>query len=160
MRTSALSAGTAVAVAVTLALTGVPPAPANTGAYAAGGEYGLGITGSGNHRRPVPGEIQVLRWAVTNVGRRPLTRVRLQVTPPRGWLVRRAPGCRAHGRRLDCGVGRLARRARKGITIRIVVPPRPRLGPVRISATSRAWAGRAAFPGPSTSFQVTVVRQR
>jgi hypothetical protein len=132
-------------------------APAASGAP---GGYGLSVVGGADHRHPLPGETQVLRWTVTNTGTRAWRRVRLQVTVPARWRARRAAGCRAAGHRLSCELGGLAARAHRRTTIRLVVPARPRYGTVRIRAATRAWDERYAFAGPTASFPLTVVRAR
>lgn len=125
------------------------------------GSSGLAVAGSADHRHPVPGETEVLRWTVRNTGSRAWTRVRLRVTVPARWRAQRIAGCRAAGRRVSCELGGLAARAHRRMVIRLVVPVRPpRYGSVRIRATTAAWSGRDAFAGPAAAFSVTVVRAR
>jgi hypothetical protein len=134
-------------------------APHNASApYAA--SFGLGIAGTADHRHPVPGETEVLRWTVTNTGTRAWRRVLLRVRVPARWRPRPAAGCRAAGHWVSCEVGGLAARAHRRITLRLVVSPHPSYGTVRIRGTTTAWIGRWPYPGPAASFPLTVVRAR
>jgi hypothetical protein len=160
MSCTVVATGLGLAGAVASAAPAAADARASYGSYVSYASYGLSVVGGANHRRPVPGETQVLRWTVTNTGTRAWSRVRLQVTVPARWRARRAAGCHAAGHRLSCELGRLAARAHRRATIRLVVPARPRYGTVHVRATTRAWSGRYAFVGPAASFPLTVVRAR
>ena len=105
----------------------------------------LDVSGTGDHRHPVPGEIQVLHWTVRNEEARRLDRVRLWVRPPADW-----------GRPVERELGSLAPGTARRVTLRFTVPAHPRYGRFRI--TGRTWDGEVA--GPSAGWWVTVVRHR
>jgi hypothetical protein len=127
MRTFSFTVGAAVVTGATaFSLAGGPAAAAPSAVepgnpYASPTSDGLGIAGSANHRRPMAGEMQILRWTVTNTGTRAWHRVRLRMSVPRRWRPRHPAGCRAAGRWLSCELGGLAARAHRRITVRLVV---------------------------------------
>jgi uncharacterized membrane protein len=105
----------------------------------------VSIHGSGNHRHPVPGETQVLRWTVRNEGTVRLDDVRLRVRVPADWSTP-----------VERRLGSLPAGAARTVTLRFTVPSQPRLGPFHIVA--RTWYGKRI--GPSAGFWITVVRHR
>ncbi|MCW2913574.1 MAG: hypothetical protein JWN52_1642 [Actinomycetia bacterium] len=147
---------TSAVAALDIAMAAMPSAGAATRHW----PVDLGVSVAGNHRQPVPGEIQVLRWTVDNVGGTALDRVRLDVRVPPDWLLRDAVGCQADGSLLRCSLGTLAPGGRARATIRMAVPAHPRLGSVLIPGRTSALVGGEAVAGPSTALRVIVVLHR
>jgi uncharacterized membrane protein len=112
----------------------------------------LSVYGSGNHRHPVPGETQVLRWTVRNDGTRALDGVALDVKAPADWVPHGRPVHRAHGVLEPGDAWR--------VTIRLRVPGDPRLGSFEIVGRVHAEISGREITGPSARFPVTVVRNR
>src|SRR6266487_3018035 len=71
----------------------------------------LGVSGSGNHRHPVPGETQVLHWTVRNAGTARIDRVRLRIQVPADW-----------GGPVERRLGSLPAGAVRRVTLRFTVP--------------------------------------
>ncbi len=105
----------------------------------------LSVSGSGNHRHPVPGETQVLRWTVRNEGAARLDHLVLRVRTPADW-----------GGTVERRLGSLPAGAARRVTLRFTVPAHPRLGPFHIVAST----SYGTTAGPSAGFWVTVVRHR
>lgn len=149
---AALTATPAAAAAVT-----VPASSAVREAYPAD----LGLVGHGDHRRPVPGEAQEVRWTVRNHGTQPVSVVDLEATVPDGWRLRDGSGCvRRGGGRLLCTLGPLARGEARSVRFRLVVPRHPRFGVERYRASTRFTVDGASYDGPSAGMRVNVVRRR
>lgn len=113
-----------------------------------------------SQRHPVPGEIQSMRWSVHNDGADRLDRVRLAIRPPHDWKLRSAPGCRPAAGLLRCALGPLAPGKWASVTVRMAVPPDPRLGTFRITGRTAMTTRNACLSGPSATLTVTVVRRR
>ncbi|MBO2453317.1 hypothetical protein J4573_39910 [Actinomadura barringtoniae] len=120
----------------------------------------LAITGRANHRRPVPGETQTVRWVLHNLGSHTIERARLDTAVPRGWVLKDANGCEAEGRVLHCSRGPLRSGARATIRVRMNVPRHPRLGRVWVWASTRFQAGGPDRRGPDAALRLVVVRHR
>ncbi|GAB3688455.1 hypothetical protein GCM10027589_56410 [Actinocorallia lasiicapitis] len=144
------TAGTAgaLAIAAGAVLAAAPAAAANT--------YGMKITMSGDHARPLPGERQTYRLTVRNTGKLALSGAWVALKRPKGWTAKTPGGCHREGRRVVCGLGRLAPGQTKRLVLRMTVPSRPRYGKVMVTA----FTGAKAFEGPVTCFNVHVVRAR
>jgi hypothetical protein len=119
--------------------------------------YAMHITGQGQHWEVSPGELQTVRWTLTNTGNRPLEHAQLVASIPAGWSVREGQGCTRRGQYLGCDLGGLE----PGRSAAVVVPmvAQGQAGPVRLAAWSRATAGSLTIPGPTTSFRVQVKRR-
>ncbi len=118
--------------------------------------YALNMTGQAEHWEVTPDEVEVVRWTLTNAGQRRLEHVQLLASVPQNWKVRDGEGCTRRGAYLACDLGTME----PGRSAAVVVPmvaERP-FGAVRLTAWSRASAGRLTIPGPTTSFRVFVVR--
>ena len=118
----------------------------------------LTVTGQASHLRPAVGEVETVRWTVTNTGDGHLDRVKLVASVPTGWTVKDGPGCTHAGMNLRCEIGGLDAGRRASVQIPMVVH-RP-LGPVQLHAWAAGAVGRLNVPGPETSFQVVVVAHR
>ena len=105
----------------------------------------LSVSGSGNHRHPVPGETQVLRWTVRNEGTARIDGVRLRVRVPADW-----------GGPVERQLGSLSAGTARTITLRFIVPGQPRYG--RFHILGRTWYATGA--GPSAGFWITIVPHR
>ncbi|MDN3358081.1 hypothetical protein [Actinomadura sp. DC4] len=125
------------------------------GAGAATHANHLTVSGQASHLRPAVGEVENVRWTVTNVGDGHLDRVRLVSSIPNGWTVKDGPGCTHAGANLRCELGGLDAGRRVSVDIPMVVH-RP-LGAVQLRAWAAGSVGRLSVPGPETSFQVVVV---
>lgn len=121
---------------------------------------GLGIAGAANHRRPLPGETQVVRWTVRNLGTRTVARVRLDTAVPPGWRLGDPAGCRVSGRRLDCELGPLRRGRHATVVLRMAAARPARPGPVRLRASTRFVVNGVEYAGPRTVLRLTAVRHR
>lgn len=120
--------------------------------------YVLNMTGQAEHWEVAPGQMELVRWTLINAGERRLEHVQLVASVPPGWVVRDGEGCAHRGAYLGCDLGSLE----PGKSAAVVVPmvaQRP-FGAVRLTAWSRANAGRLTIPGPTTSFRVFVVGHR
>jgi hypothetical protein len=137
----------------TLAAAGLLCLAPDAGATHTGGH--LTVTGQASHLRPAVGEIETVRWTVTNTGDGHLDHVRLVASVPNGWTVKDGPGCTHAGANLRCDLGGLDAGRRVSVQIPMVVH-RP-LGTVQLRASTAGSAGRLNVPGPETSFQVVVV---
>jgi hypothetical protein len=120
--------------------------------------YSLAVAGQASHLRPALGELEIVRWTVTNNGNRHLDSVRLDTTIPNGWTVKEGPGCAHTGAYLRCNLGPLDAARQASVDVPMVVH-RP-TGPVQLRAWAGATAGRLNVPGPETSFRVVVVPRR
>jgi NPCBM-associated, NEW3 domain of alpha-galactosidase len=120
--------------------------------------YALHITGQATHWEVSPGELQTVRWTLTNTGNRPLEHVQLVASVPAGWSVREGHGCTHDGDYLGCDLGSLEPGRTAAAVVPLVVQGQP--GPVRLVAWSRATAGSLTIPGPTTSFRVMVTKRR
>jgi hypothetical protein len=118
----------------------------------------LTVTGQASHLRPVVGEVEVVRWTVTNTGDGHLDHVRLVSSIPTGWVVKDGPGCTHAGANLRCDLGGLDAGRRVSVQVPMVVH-KP-LGAVQLRAWATGAVGRLSVPGPETSFQVVVVARR
>jgi hypothetical protein len=118
----------------------------------------LGVTGQASHLRPAVGELEIVRWTVTNTGDRHLDHVRLDTSVPNGWTVREGADCAHAGAYLRCDLGQLAPGRHASVDIPMVVH-RP-FGAVQLRAWAGGAIGRQNVPGPETSFQVVVVPRR
>jgi NPCBM-associated, NEW3 domain of alpha-galactosidase len=125
------------------------------GAGAAHANNHLTVTGQASHLRPAVGELENVRWTVTNTGDGHLDHVRLVASVPSGWTVKDGPGCTHAGANLRCELGGLDAGRRVSVEIPMVVH-RP-LGAVQLRAWASGAVGRLNVPGPETSFQVVVV---
>lgn len=128
------------------------------GAGAASHNNHLTVTGQASRLRPVVGEVESVRWTVTNTGDGHLDRVRLVASVPNGWVVKDGPGCTHAGASLRCDLGGLDAGRRASVDIPMVVH-RP-AGAVQLRAWAIGSVGRLTVPGPETSFQVIVVAHR
>src|SRR4051794_38874756 len=140
----------------TLAAAGLLCLAPNASATRTGGH--LTVTGQASHLRPVVGDIETVRWIVTNTGDGHLDHVKLVASVPNGWTVKDGPGCTHAGTNLRCEIGGLGARRHASGQIPMVVH-RP-LGAVQLRAWAAGAAGRLNVPGPETSFQVIVVAHR
>ncbi|MEV5570164.1 hypothetical protein AB0L06_08940 [Spirillospora sp. NPDC052269] len=155
-----LAAATAVVFA---ALTAGPAAGAATGSSAGRERYpaDLSLAGHANHRRPLPGEVQEVRWTVRNHGSRPVTAVDLDATVPEVWRLQDDSGCARRDRgRLHCALGPLSRGESRTVRFELAVPPRPRLGFEDYRARTRFTVDGTGYDGPSAHMRVEVVRHR
>lgn len=118
----------------------------------------LTVTGQASHLRPLVGEVENVRWTVTNTGDGHLDRVRLVASVPSGWTVKDGPGCTHAGANLRCELGGLDAGRRASVDIPMVVH-RP-LGTVQLRAWAAGSVGKLNVPGPETSFQVVVLGHR
>jgi hypothetical protein len=118
----------------------------------------LTVTGQASHLRPVVGEVDTIRWTVTNTGDGHLDHVRLVSSVPTGWIVKDGPGCTHAGANLRCDLGGLDANRRVSVEIPMIVH-RP-LGTVQLRAWASGSVGRLSVPGPETSFQVLVLAHR
>lgn len=118
--------------------------------------YAMHITGQAQHWEVSPGELQTVRWTLTNTGNRPLEHAQLVASIPAGWGVREGQGCTRHGQYLGCDIGGLEPGRSAAVVVPLVAQGQP--GPVRLAAWSRATAGSLTIPGPTTSFRVQVTR--
>ncbi len=128
-------------------------APAAGAATHIGGH--LTVVGQATHLRPSVGEVETIRWTVTNAGDGHLERVRLTASVPGGWIVKDGPGCTHIATNLRCDLGGLDAGRRVSVQIPMVVH-RP-LGAVQLRARAAGSVGRLSVPGPETAFQVVVV---
>ena len=126
------------------------------GASAARANNHLTVTGQASHLRPAVGEVETIRWTVTNTGDGHLDHVRLVTSVPNGWAVKDGPGCTHAGTNLRCELGGLDAGRRVSVQIPMVVH-KP-LGAVQLRAWAAGSVGRLNVPGPETSFQVVVVQ--
>jgi hypothetical protein len=140
----------------TLAAAGLLSLAPAAGAALAGSH--LTVTGQASHLRPVVGEVEAVRWTVTNTGDGHLDHVRLVTSVPNGWAVKDGPGCTHAGTNLHCDLGGLDAGRRASVEIPMVVH-RP-VGAVQLRAWATGSVGRLNVPGPETSFQVVVVPHR
>jgi hypothetical protein len=168
------AAATAAAVLITPAALITPSiliAPSAASAAAAGPvlrgrtaapkyDEELAITGKANHRRPVPGETQTVRWVLRNLGALTIQSARLETAVPRGWVLKEAPGCERAGRALHCERGPLRPGARATIRLRMAVPRHPKLGRVWVWASTRFQASGPDRRGPDAVLRLFVVRHR
>ncbi|MEV5751251.1 NEW3 domain-containing protein [Actinoallomurus sp. NPDC052308] len=120
--------------------------------------YAMHMTGQATHWEVSPGELQTVRWTLTNTGNRPLEHVQLVAAIPAGWSVREGQGCARHGEYLGCDLGGLEPGRSSAVLVPMVVQGQP--GAVRLAAWSRATAGSLTIPGPTTSFRVVVTGRR
>jgi hypothetical protein len=120
--------------------------------------YSMAVTGQASHLHPAVGELEVIRWTVTNNGERHLDRVRLDTTVPNGWTVKEGAGCAHAGAYLRCDLGPLDAGRHASVDVPMVVH-RP-VGTVQLRAWAGATVGKQDVPGPETSFQVVVVPRR
>ncbi|WP_433172180.1 hypothetical protein [Actinoallomurus sp. CA-150999] len=120
--------------------------------------YAMHMTGQAEHWQVSPGQLETVRWTLTNNGNRPLDHVMLVAAIPEGWGVREGQGCARHGEYLGCDLGSLAPGRSAAILVPLVAQGRP--GAVRLAAWSRATAGSLSIPGPTTSFRVEVVGRK
>jgi hypothetical protein len=134
-------------------LLGLAPAASATHA----GSH-LTVTGQASQLRPIVGEVETVRWTVTNTGDGHLDHVRLVASVPNGWAVKDGPGCTHSGANLRCDLGGLDASRRASVEIPMVVH-RP-VGAVQLRAWATGAVGRLSVPGPETSFQVVVVARR
>jgi hypothetical protein len=125
------------------------------GASAAHANNHLTVTGQASHLRPAVGDLENVRWTVTNTGDGHLDHVRLVASVPSGWTVKDGPGCTHAGANLRCDLGGLDAGRRVSVEIPMVVH-RP-VGAVQLRAWAAGSVGRLNVPGPETSFQVVVV---
>jgi NPCBM-associated, NEW3 domain of alpha-galactosidase len=125
------------------------------GASASHANNHLTVTGQASHLRPAVGELENVRWTVTNTGDGHLDHVRLVASVPSGWTVKDGPGCTHAGANLRCELGGLDAGRRISVEIPMVVH-RP-VGAVQLRAWASGSVGRLSVPGPETSFQVVVV---
>jgi hypothetical protein len=116
------------------------------------------MTGQAAHWEVSPGELETVRWTLTNTGNRPLDHVQLVASIPAGWTVREGQGCARRGDYLGCDLGGLEPGRSAAVLVPMVVGGQP--GPVRLAAWSRATAGSLSIPGPTTSFRVVVTGRR
>lgn len=137
----------------TLAAAGLLCLAPDAGAVRAGNH--LTVTGQASHLRPAVGDIETIRWTVTNTGDGHLDHVRLVASVPNAWTVKEGPGCTHAGANLRCEIGGLDAGRRASVQIPMVVH-RP-LGAVQLRAWAAGTVGRLNVPGPETSFQVIVV---
>jgi hypothetical protein len=126
-----------------------------SGASAAHANNHLTVTGQASHLRPAVGDIDNVRWTVTNAGDGHLDHVRLVASVPTGWTVKDGPGCTHAGANLRCDLGGLDAGRKISVEIPMVVH-RP-VGAVQLRAWAMGSVGRLNVPGPETSFQVVVV---
>lgn len=124
----------------------------------AGNSGHLTVTGQAGRLRPAVGEVEIVRWTVTNTGDGHLDHVRLVASVPNGWTVKDGPGCTHAAANLRCEIGGLDAGRRASVQIPMVVH-RP-LGAVQLRAWAAGTVGRLNVPGPETSFQVIVVARR
>jgi hypothetical protein len=120
--------------------------------------YNLSLSGQASHLRPAVGELEVVRWTVTNTGDRHVDQVRLDAAVPTGWVVKQGQGCAQSGAYLRCSLGNLDQGRHASVDIPMVVH-RP-VGTVQLRAWAGATVGKLSVPGPETSFQVVVVPRR
>jgi hypothetical protein len=120
--------------------------------------YAMHMTGQAEHWEVSPGQLETVRWTLTNTGNRPLDHVMLVASIPAQWGVREGQGCARHGEYLGCDLGSLAPGRSAAILVPLVAQGRP--GAVRLAAWSRATAGSLTIPGPTTSFRVEVVGRK
>ena len=120
--------------------------------------YAMHMTGQAQSWEVSPGQLETVRWTLTNTGNRPLDHVMLVASIPTGWGVREGQGCARHGEYLGCDLGSLAPGRSAAILVPMVAQGRP--GPVRLAAWSRATAGSLSIPGPTTSFRVEVTGRK
>ncbi|GLY75412.1 hypothetical protein [Actinoallomurus iriomotensis] len=140
----------------TLAAAGLLCLAPNAGATRAGSH--LTVTGQASHLRPAVGEVETVRWTVTNTGDGHLDHVRLITSVPTGWTVKDGPGCTHVAANLRCELGGLDAGRRVSVDVPMVV--RKPLGPVQLRAWAAGSVGRLNVPGPETAFQVIVVARR
>ncbi|GAA4639879.1 hypothetical protein GCM10023196_103230 [Actinoallomurus vinaceus] len=120
--------------------------------------YAMHMTGQAQHWEVSPGELETVRWTLTNTGNRPLDHVMLVAAIPAGWGVREGQGCTRHSEYLGCDLGSLEPGRSSAILVPMVAQGRP--GSVRLAAWSRATAGSLTIPGPTTSFRVEVTGRK
>jgi hypothetical protein len=140
----------------TLAAAGLLCLAPDAGATRAGSH--LTVTGQASHLRPAVGELETVRWTVTNTGDGHLDHIRLTASVPANWTVKDGPGCTHVASNLRCELGALDAGRRVSVDVPMVVH-RP-LGPVQLRAWAAGSVGRLNVPGPMTSFQVNVVARR
>ena len=140
----------------TLAAAGLLCLAPDAGATRAGSH--LTVTGQASHLRPTVGEVETVRWTVTNTGDGHLDHVRLTTSVPTGWTVKDGPGCTHVAANLRCELGGLDAGRRVSVDVPMVV--RKPLGAVQLRAWAAGSVGRLTVPGPETSFQVIVVARR
>ncbi|MFB9836198.1 NEW3 domain-containing protein [Actinoallomurus acaciae] len=140
----------------TLAAAGLLCLAPDAGATRAGSH--LTVTGQASHLRPTVGEVETVRWTVTNTGDGHLDHVRLTASVPTGWTVKDGPGCTHVAANLRCELGGLDAGRRVSVDVPMVV--RKPLGAVQLHAWAVGSVGRLTVPGPETSFQVIVVGRR
>jgi hypothetical protein len=117
--------------------------------------YNLSLTGQASHLHPAVGDLEMVRWTVTNSGDKHVDQVRLDTAVPSGWTVKQGPGCAQSGAYLRCQLGALepGRHASVDIPMTVHKP----VGTVQLRAWAGASVGKLNVPGPETSFQVVVV---
>ncbi|GAA0351288.1 NEW3 domain-containing protein [Actinoallomurus spadix] len=120
--------------------------------------YAMHLTGQAAHWEVSPGELQTVRWTLTNTGNRPLEHAQLVAAIPAGWSAREGRGCLRRGEYLGCDLGALAPGHSAAVLVPMVVQGRP--GAVRLTAWSRGMVGVLTIPGPQTSIRVMVRERR
>ncbi|MCP2342360.1 NEW3 domain-containing protein [Actinomadura rupiterrae] len=121
----------------------------------------LGLAGHADHRRPIPGEVQHLRWTVRNYGSRPVSGIELDARVPAGWKVRDDAGCTSPAAgRLHCTLGPLAPGQEESVRFDLTVPRHPAFGTERYAAATRFTVDGARYDGPSARMRAQVVPHR
>lgn len=121
----------------------------------------LGLIGRATHRRPVPGEVQQVRWTVRDHGSRPVSEVDLDATVPAGWRLRDDAGCARLGNgRLRCVLGPLSPGQAETVRFVLVVPRHPAFGTETYGARTRFTVDEFVDEGPSASMRVRIVPRR
>ncbi|MCO5969971.1 NEW3 domain-containing protein [Actinoallomurus soli] len=120
--------------------------------------YSMHLTGQAAHWEVSPGELQTVRWTLTNTGNRPLEHAQLVAAIPAGWSAREGQGCLRRGEYLGCDLGALEPGHSAAVLVPMVVQGQP--GTVRLTAWSRGMVGVLTIPGPMTSIRVVVNGRR
>lgn len=120
----------------------------------------MSVYAHGDHLRPIPGEVQSMRWSVHNDGMDRIDRVRIRIRPPADWILLSAPACVHDGTLLSCTLGPLASGQWASADVRMAVPRNPQLGPTRITGRTALAIHGADLSGPTASLAVTVVKHR
>ncbi|MFC5185024.1 hypothetical protein [Actinomadura harenae] len=150
-----------IALLAAAALAAVPPATAAASAPHPGFPADLVLRGHADHRRPIPNEVQVVRWTVRDLGTRPVSEVTLNATVPETWRLRDGAGCILRERgHLTCTLGALTRHQTRSVRFELAVPRHPRLGVEHYRARTRFTVDGTDYDGPSAHMQVEVVRHR